>query len=570
MTFRTNDIYHHVQYTRLGSNQIVAVQLRKKIVKMNMETDFELRMPINIHQLNGYMTPEFIFNRFSWQVETKQVIFENRAPELGIFIHCNIIEPCPSSYSVIASATMQMKSTQKNMRPMEKQISFMHFNPENSKRGYDRFIRWNDLERVMNNNQITLHMKIHAIALSNANNLVNVLTLANDGMLKVQTTFKDILTNSAMISPGMVYGNGSLFRICIFKQRYISEEDCIIKDALWVNLCCQIGDDDHLKKWSYKIKLLTSNEELGSLCTEAKDIQFSKKFDSNGAPFINLDELFSRRNKYLTSNGEIIMEFELMYKEEDQLFDLNNVRVKTEPKSPKCLRSASPPLVMIPRRAIERSMPILNQIKVEVVDEASVNEFSSEVTDLQQPDQCASVIVQANDGRKRAAQPDEINCLLCASNLLEVEAITTKCGHLYCKLCLDNDIATRKMCVKCDYPVKKDQCIQIYCTDEQRKKKRCSQTRASSSLRSFLDKLEQELQNRTSGHLSSNQDPQTTDGLLLKCPMCDENLFETKSYTLRCGHLYCEHCLTTDIANRQVCVVCNKQDRAQWTQIFFS
>lgn len=539
---------------------------------MNMETDFELRMPINIHQLNGYMTPEFIFNRFSWQIETKQVIFNNRAPELGMFIHCNIIEPCPSSYSVIASATMRMESTKQNMRPMEKQIGFMHFNPENSKRGYDRFIRWNDLERVMNNNQITLHMKIHAIALSNANNLVSMLTLADDRILKVQATFKDILTNSAMISPGMVYGNGSIFRICIFKQRYISEESdshCI-KDALWLHLCCQIGDDDHRKKWSYKIKLLTSNEELGPLCTQGIDIQFSKTFDSNGAPFISLDELFSPRNKYLTSNGEINMEFELVYKEEeDQTFNFNNVRVKTEPKSPKCLRSASPPLVMIPRRAIEQSMPILNQIKVEVVDDAPVNECSSDVTDSQQPDQRASAIVQAN-GRKRAAQPDEIKCLLCANNLLEVEAITTKCGHLYCKFCLDNDIATRKMCVKCDYPVKKDQCIEIYCTDEQRKKKHCSQTRASSSLRYFLDKLEQELQNGSSSRLSSSQDPQPTDKSLLKCPMCDENLFETKTYTLRCGHLYCEQCLNADMANRQVCVVCNKQDRAQWTQIFFS
>ncbi|XP_055314181.1 uncharacterized protein LOC129575186 isoform X1 [Sitodiplosis mosellana] len=539
---------------------------------MNKETSFELRIPMNIYQLDGHVTPEIILNQFSWQVETKKVVLSNGNPQLGIFVRCNIQQPCPSDWCAIAAALVRLEPPRVNMRSLEKPIYFMAFNPGINKRGNDRLMHWNDIKRFVNEEKITIHIKIQAIGLSNANNSVNITTLSHaaDAKLKVRATFRDIQTTFALMSPEIHY-DGSAFRICIFKRPYVSEQEPHrSQDALWLYLVCsRIGENEH-RKWSYKIKMLTPNGKVGPLCTEEKNIRFSTGFDSTGAPFIMLEELFDQRNKYLSSDGAINMEMELAVMAECRslsAFDLNNVRIKTEPKSPK--RPASPPLVPIERGAIN-AQPVqsLAHIKVEVT--AAATEYSADVTDAQPRDQSASGIAQPSGIRKRAAVPTELKCILCPTNLLhEFGVFTTKCGHLYCKECLDDDVCKRQMCLKCNSHIEKAQCTQIYLTDEQRKMRNCTKTRSSLSLRYFLDNFDQDTRNRASDH-PSNQVTRAPNHLL-SCPLCEGDLVENDSdvFTIQCGHLYCRNCLFKDIAYRRECVVCNKRDRGMWTQIFF-
>lgn len=416
---------------------------------MNTETAFELRIPINIGELDGYASPELILNQFTWQIETQKVVLSNGITGLGIFIRCTIKEPCPSDWSCIGTAMLRLESPRPTMESLEKQIYFMHFNPEHSKRGDDRFVHWNDLSRFVNaTNKITLHVKIQAMGLSNANNLVNICTRTENERLEVNFTFNKIFTTNVMLSPEIRHDNGSAFRICIFKRPYASETEPNRKqDALWLYLCCRIGDNEHTK-WSYKIKLL--NEKLGPLCTKERKMRFSKFYDSDGAPFILLDDLYDRRNKYI-NNDAIVMQLDLM-----AMGDKSPKRIKSE----RLKREKSPELVLVPAinsRALGQAIA-LAQVKTEVSDDAPATEFPEnyeiepadiDVGDDNEDNNELRSPIPLNSKRKRAAEPVELLCV-CAGNLLKVEAYTTKCGHVYCGDCIHNDIATRKMCMVCD------------------------------------------------------------------------------------------------------------------------
>lgn len=528
---------------------------------MNKETTFELRIPISIDQLDGYLTPAVILNHFSWQVETKKVTLSNGLMYMGIFVRSNIQQPCPSDWSCIASASVRLESPRENMRSLEKPIYFMAFNWEHNKRGNDRFATWNDIKRFANEEKITIHIKIEAIGLSNANNSVSLIRLSEDvdDKLKMCVTFKDIHTTFAMMSPEMCHENGSTFRICIFKRPYVNEQEPNgTQEALWLYLICSRIGKNEQRKWSYQIRLLTDNDN-GPLCTEESNVRFSKFFDSNGAPFISLKNLYDQRNKYLSSDGAIKMEIDLAVMEETTRS--GDVRIKTEPISPKC--SESRPLVLIERPVNERAnwLP-LAAVKTEI---ELANEYSVDVTDARLLEQRESVIVQPNVHRKRPAPSTatELNCILCSINLLETDPYSTICGHLFCAQCLNEDIGKRQICVKCDSPVVKSQCIQICLTDEQLKKKR-KKTRSSLAFRDFYDQIERDILNRL-----SDQETHATNHVLLNCPLCDEHFVEPNVYTINCGHLYCKGCLYKDIAKRYQCVVCNKKVN-QWIQIFFT
>lgn len=92
--------------------------------------------------------------------------------------------------------------------------------------------------------------------------------------------------------------------------------------------------------------------------------------------------------------------------------DFNNLRIKTEPTSPERPKSMSPPLVTVPveRRVVEYPVQLLAQINTEPNEGGNifnVDDYETGVSDAQPRDQCAPITVQANEKRKRAAQPTE-------------------------------------------------------------------------------------------------------------------------------------------------------------------
>lgn len=263
---------------------------------MNSETEFELKIPININELNQYKTPEFILKRLSWRAETKKETFRN-VTKLTVNLHCNIQEPCTSDWSCIATAEVRLVSSQETVPIFQKKLHFIHFNPEHSTHGMDQYITWEEIERYATHAQITLNMKIQAIGLSNSNNLVNLTSLPDEKQLKVQVTFREIQTTFAAISPEITY-HGLKFKICIFKRPYVKGGQPYRKrDALWFYLCCHVGDIQQ-SKCSYDIRLLTHDENIGALCSSGTNAVFSASIDSYGAPFVDLDDLLNPQNRY--------------------------------------------------------------------------------------------------------------------------------------------------------------------------------------------------------------------------------------------------------------------------------
>lgn len=317
-------------------------------------------------------------------------------------------------------------------------------------------------------------------------------------------------------------------------------------------------------KCAYFFRLLTFNETLGPLIAKQRTVEFSKTRDSTGAPFIHLNELFSQENKYI-SNDSIIIELALSVVRQRQILTPKNqneltmtANIKSEPQSPVRLHTRKLDVVHIPD-----SMAQMHAAKV--TSSNDLQSYNSPRSPLSLPSSSSSPSPSSSSSssklfkRKHDETKPDLCCILCASNLLEKDTYNTKCGHLYCKDCIHEDIIPRKMCIKCNRYVKKNQCNQIYFTHDQRiRKNRSVDTRATKKLLTFVDNIDH----------NSNEKPYDFE---LTCPMCMQNLFDIETFTTMCGHLYCKQCLQIDIRQRKMCIVCNGIDNPYyWTQIYFS
>lgn len=524
---------------------------------MNSETTFGLRVPVDINRLHGHKTAQFILKPFSWCAETKEIISSNGVA-LGIFLHCIIEEPSPSDWACIATAKFHLVSPQPNIKSIEREMYYMEFNPNTTKRGYEHFVLLKDLHRFVQDKKIHIHIDIRTIGISKSSNLVHMTTLSIDEHFKIRATFRDIHTIYGAISPEFQY-NGFSFNLCIFKRPFERDEHRYA-DALWLYLCCRKGNNERVK-WAFKILLLTNNEQIGPLTAEYNDVEFSKAKDSYGAPFIALHELYDGRNQYMLTNDSITFEFHLhAFNEQNhqQNHEQSLMFIKTEPQSP----PPSPEIDVSLPEIYAHSDPNKRGIKRKLVQYEEEN--TSELVPISGfPYFTRQRSQNMNGNTHNRTNVDELlKCNLCSNNLFDDDVIAMKCGHLYCKICFKNDIISRKMCIKCNTNSSKEQCGRVYLNDEHQKNcldKRIG-TRANSLLRSFnfpTDEVDSDNRNQRDLHVN--------------CPLCQCNLLEVDTYVTECGHLYCKNCLEKDIAMRKMCIVCNKTDsKCFWIPILFS
>lgn len=391
----------------------------------------------------------------------------------------------------------------------------MEFNPTTSKHGVERFVLLKDVHQFVRNDKIKIDIKIQANGISKASNSVKLTKLsADERELKLQVTFRDIVFGT--ISPEFEHHN-TRFNICVLKRPVFVRERP--KQALWFYFCRRNEIDEQLK-WEYAFSMLSSNENIKPLTQRYEDIQFSKSKNSSGAPFIHLDELYDDKNGFLSANGAITFKFTLRVIENvqpsgDQIDGLRQMNIKSLPQSP-----LSPPKTDRRSREIApaRSLPSSYDMNGNISQSSEVN-----------PEPNAT-----------------LTCVYCSRNLFDDRVYGAKCGHLYCKECFWNDIAIRKMCIKCDTHFRKDQCGRVHLNEEHQKY--CRQKDDGASVEPLI---------RSQFHLH--------------CPLCDRDLRTADTYATSCGHLYCRNCLNSDIAKRKMCIVCNRNDLGfRWIQIFFS
>lgn len=148
-----------------------------------------------------------------------------------------------------------------------------------------------------------------------------------------------------------------------------------------------------------------------------------------------------------------------------------------------------------------------------------------------------------------------LKCLGCEDSLFGKDVCSLYCGHIYCKECIEFDISHRKICLSCNKRVVKKQWFDIYFTHEDKLKSTSGGKMA-----------------RNSGWVINpssvfEERPQTE----LKCTDCTTSLLRkgTKTFALRCGHLYCAACREHNTSNRKPCIKCNKRiNKNQYNEIF--
>lgn len=301
---------------------------------MNRQTEFKMRIPVNVGALNDYMSPEYVVNHFAWRVETKKMISNSKTATMGILLHCNIEEPGPSDWSCIATATICLISPQDERQSIEKNIYFTEFNQQHNRRDYEHFILWNDLPKFVSNDKITMNIEIQAIGLSNANNTIELESREKDNKLHIRAGFKDIENILGAVSNEIPFF-GSRLKLYIFKRACEHDDG---NPALWFYFSCH-SDDNARMNLSYKLRLLSDNFELGPLCAQ-RNVTLSNRRDAAGNPLLFLKDLFDPQNLYVSSNGAIrlAMEFEMNKTSPPRIkcmpIGYYDIPIKIEPQSP--------------------------------------------------------------------------------------------------------------------------------------------------------------------------------------------------------------------------------------------
>lgn len=301
---------------------------------MNRQTEFKLRVPVNVGSLRDYMSPDVIVNHLAWRVETKKIISKTKTETMGILLHCNIEEPGPSDWSCIATATIRLISPQDERQSIEKNIYFMEFNEQHNRRDYEHFILWKDLPKFVSNDKITMNIEIQAIGLSNANNTIELETREKDNKLHILACFKDIENILGAVSNEIPFF-GSWLKLYIFKRACEHDDG---NTALWFYFSCR-SDDTARMNLSYKLRLLSDNFELGPLCAQ-RNVTLSNRKDAAGNPLLFLKDLFDPQNLYVSSNGAIrlAMEFEMKKTSPPRIkcmpIGYDDIPIKIEPQSP--------------------------------------------------------------------------------------------------------------------------------------------------------------------------------------------------------------------------------------------
>lgn len=153
---------------------------------------------------------------------------------------------------------------------------------------------------------------------------------------------------------------------------------------------------------------------------------------------------------------------------------------------------------------------------------------------------------QSNADANLESTAPTLKCLGCEESLFGKDVCSLYCGHIYCKDCIEYDIAHRKVCLSCNKRVVKKHWFDIYFTHEDKLKSSSGGKMA-----------------RNSGWVVNpssvfDERPQAQ----IKCTDCTTTLLKkgTKTFALiRCGHLYCAACTEYSTSNRKPCIKCNKR-----------
>lgn len=515
---------------------------------MNAQTSFVLRVPVQIDQLNGYISPEFVVNHFSWRVETKRLNFRNQVTTLAILLHCNIEEPGPSDWSCMASASIHLQSPQQNQHPFEKHIYFMEFNPNKNRRDYEHFILWSDVLKYAHDNKVQINIQIQAIGISNANNLINFSTQTNDDRLKLRILFKEIKSIYGAVSSEIPF-SGSVFRVYIFKRA------CENEDVLWFYLCCRSHDRNRIHL-SYKLRLLTNNSDIGPLCAE-KNCTLTDRRDAIGNPLVTLKELFDPENRYVSSSGAIVMCMELSIKQvqSSQINCMpihwnNNVQIKIEPQSPNRDHSNDQPQSPDPSCSFgDENVAASNA--PDVIVSCKIKREIDEV-DLPHTDHpleiCYDVANIPNITPKRALSRFK-------------DRLTHQTTHLPTRK-RSNARSNHKKADSMRSPIPRiDNSFDDDDDDDAFSLEASSSTGPAKRLTLRpLNSLVQKDINTTTNHGTTK----------ILCFVCTRNMLEVDTCTLMCGHIYCKDCLEFDVGYRKYCLICDKRIlKNHWLPINF-
>lgn len=498
---------------------------------MNSKSSFELRIPLDIGNLNGYTTPEYIANHLSWRIETKQVHSRNQR-YLGLFLHCNIEEPGPSDWSCIAKASIRLLSQEPGQHFIEKSIYFMEFNSKQTRRDYERFIAWKDVPQFTFGNKITIHVKIEAIIISNANNLISLRTQVDDGKLKVRISLKEIRHILGAVSSEIDYGDAT-FKMYIFKRTFEHDENDQSEDALWLYLYCR-SKNNNLINLSYNLKLLTDNKAIGPLCAGKDNITFSNLRDAVGAPFIVLNELFDPANAYVSSSGGIVLYVELA--------------MQMAPKP-----SNDQPKVMV-------SEMLQTQECSDAVQQTPQRENQSE-NRLADQEPSAPVMEPSEIKTEIKTEPDDVDA---APPNDDFDEMLHDFSNNFNDTQNDFDNGMKNYFANVDF-MHDDPVDLMYQNPNQ-------------TIDDIWNGAVQEPSNLTNHANLANQSNTTenenceTEVSKLHCIYCNESLLDKDTcYSLMCGHLYCISCLEFDIAIRKSCIKCDKRvNKNQWFKLNLS
>lgn len=492
-------------------------------------------MPLRIDEdnLDGYQSLRNTSNGLSWKAVTRRC-----GSSLSIDLHCNMEE---RYWSCLATAVYRLVSPSKDLT---KTKYLLHFDPENTKRGYEQFAPWDDLKPYLTTaKQYNLLIEIQAIGIGKREGVWMKELSSDDQSVKMEITFNHISSIFGALSPAIRLCD-SEFRLCVLKQDK-SINRPTDEPFVWFHLTSQVPEDTRIK-WGYQVDLLKKNASIGPLSVQQDSI-ISKAYDSVGAKLISLSHLFDCQNLYV-SDDSITFELEIKVttiKRRVATLGTPNVTIKTEPEP----SNVDEPTSSMPARSSSPQPSTSGLSSSESTNQPDPDSQSHDSTlanftyndddDLSEEEKVlcgfqSQTQTEPGGSLKRKASSNPLACWYCANNLLDTEICTTKCGHLYCEECMEWYILEHGTCLRCNKTIpKRDGWFKIQRT---------------------------------------NADPSNASSELgIRCKLCNDDLLEVQSMVaLKCGHTYCKQCFEINLQYRNSCVLCPTRFRAQPTEIFAS